>query len=259
MTTTALVSITTALAQKLDISGDGAELVETLKATAFKGNVSDAQMTALLVVANQHRLNPWTKEIYAFPDKNNGIIPVVGVDGWSRIINQHPQFDGVEFEQTGESCTCRIYRKDRAHPTTITEFMKECSRGTGPWQTHPRRMLRHKAFIQCARIAFGYSGIYDDDEAIRIAEARDADDDGVIDVPARPAKKAAAPAFDLNNALAEIAAAPTHTALTNVAKACWKAAPEEAREQIVEAGKKRRAELEAAEPPAQPEEQGQEG
>ena len=257
--TTALVSLTTALAKKLDIGGDGAELVETLKATAFKGNVSDAQMTALMVVANQYGLNPWTKEIYAFPDRQNGIVPVVGVDGWSRIINQHPQFDGVEFEQSGESCTCSIYRKDRKHPTRITEFMKECSRGTGPWQTHPRRMLRHKAFIQCARIAFGYSGIYDDDEAIRIAEA---DDDGVIDVPARPSRpaaKAAAPAFDLAGALAEIAAAPTPLALTNVARAYWKAAPEEVREQIHAARNKRAAELEAAEQTAQPEEQAQEG
>ena len=33
-------------------------------------------------------------------------------------------------------------------------------------------MLRHKAFIQAARMAFGFSGIYDEDEAERIAEAR---------------------------------------------------------------------------------------
>jgi len=31
-------------------------------------------------------------------------------------------------------------------------------------------MLRHKALIQCARIAFGFSGIYDEDEAARIVE-----------------------------------------------------------------------------------------
>ena len=33
------------------------------------------------------------------PDRNNGIVPVVGVDGWSRIINDNPQFDGMV--QTG--------------------------------------------------------------------------------------------------------------------------------------------------------------
>jgi phage recombination protein Bet len=165
----ALVSLTTKLAQRLDM-GDGSGLIETLKATAFKGQVTDAQMTALMVVANQYGLNPWTRELYAFPDKNNGIVPVVGVDGWSRIMNDHPQFDGIEFAQDNDKCTCTIYRKDRSHPVSATEYMDECKRGTQPWQSHPRRMLRHKAMIQCARLAFGFGGIYDQDEAERIVE-----------------------------------------------------------------------------------------
>lgn len=48
---TALTTLTSQLASKLNM-GDGSQLVETLKATAFKGQVSDAQMTALMVVAN---------------------------------------------------------------------------------------------------------------------------------------------------------------------------------------------------------------
>jgi hypothetical protein len=35
-------------------------------------------------------------------------------------------------------------------------------------------MLRHKAMIQAARIAFGFAGIYDEDEAQRIASVTDA-------------------------------------------------------------------------------------
>lgn len=146
------------------------DLTQVLKATAFRGQVSDAQMSALLIVASQYGLNPWTKEIYAFPDQNNGIVPVVGVDGWSRIINSHPQFDGMDFQQDDESCTCIMYRKDRNHPVKVTEYMSECKRGVKPWQSHPKRMLRHKAMIQCARLAFGYVGIFDLDEAERIAE-----------------------------------------------------------------------------------------
>lgn len=166
-----VISNATKLAASLGLGGDPRELVETLKATAFRGQVSDAQMAALLIVASQYGLNPWIKELYAFPDKNNGIVPVVGVDGWSRIINGHPQFDGLDFEQDGESCTCIIYRKDRNHPIRVTEWLDECKRGTGPWQSHPKRMLRHKAMIQCSRIAFGFVGIYDQDEAERIVEA----------------------------------------------------------------------------------------
>ena len=168
----ALVTLSSKLATALNMGADGAELIQVLKSTAFRGQVSDAQMTALLIVAQQHGLNPWTKEIYAFPDQRNGIVPVVGVDGWARIINTHPQFDGMDFEQDAESCTCAIYRKDRSRPIRVTEWMAECRRpNVGPWQSHPRRMLRHKAIIQCARLAFGFGGIYDEDEAQRIVDS----------------------------------------------------------------------------------------
>lgn len=163
-------------------------LLTTLKNTAFKvseGEASNEQMVALMVVADQHGLNPFTREIYAFPSQG-GVVPVVGVDGWSRIINSHPQFDGMDFQQDDESCTCIMYRKDRAHPIQVTEYMAECKRNTQPWNSHPKRMLRHKAMIQCARIAFSFSGIYDPDEAEIIA----ANDESVIDVtPPRPERR----------------------------------------------------------------------
>lgn len=205
----ALTTLTSKLATRFDM-GDGDGLIGTLKATAFKGQVSDAQMVALLVVANQFGLNPWTKEIYAFPDKNNSIVPVVGVDGWARIINEHPAFDGMDFQQDAESCTCIIYRKDRSHPIKVTEWMDECRRGTGPWQSHPKRMLRHKAMIQAARVAFGYGGIFDHDEAERIVESAQTK---TID----PATGEVV-GFALGAALAEVDAAESLDALAEV----WK-------------------------------------
>jgi phage recombination protein Bet len=147
------------------------KMLATLKATVFKGDISNEQMIALLAVADQHGLNPFLKEIYAFPDKG-GIVPVVGVDGWSRILNEQPQFDGIEFVQDDEKCTAIIHRKDRSHPVKVTEYLAECKRETAPWKSHPRRMLRHKAMIQAARLAFGFTGIYDPDEAERIRESR---------------------------------------------------------------------------------------
>lgn len=169
---TALTTLTNKFAERFGLGSNQTELIDTLKATAFKGgNVTDAQMTALMLVAQQYNLNPWLKEIYAFPDKG-GIVPIVGVDGWARIMNDHPQFDGMEFEQDDVSCTCIIFRKDRTHPTKATEYMAECRRQNAqPWNSHPKRMLRHKAMIQCARLAFGFGGIYDQDEAERIVES----------------------------------------------------------------------------------------
>jgi phage recombination protein Bet len=159
---------------------DPSKVMGTLKATCFKGNVSDEQMMALLIVADQYGLNPFTKEIYAFPDKNNGIVPVVGVDGWIRIINSNPDFESMTFldgelDEKGIPVfiECTITLKNRAAPMVVKEYFAECSRNTGPWQSHPRRMLRHKAIIQCARLALGFVGIYDPDEAERVANAID--------------------------------------------------------------------------------------
>lgn len=52
MSNNALVELTNKLSTTLGMGANGVELYNTLKATAFKGPVTDAQMTALLVVAN---------------------------------------------------------------------------------------------------------------------------------------------------------------------------------------------------------------
>lgn len=193
------------------------QLLGILKATAFKvpkntPEVTNEQMAALLVVADQFGLNPFTKEIYAFPDKKNGIVPVVGVDGWSRIINDHDQSDGFEFNESEDivedkdkkhkPCPawieCVIYRKDRSKPIKVREYFDEVYRppfkGTdyetsGPWQSHTKRMLRHKALIQAARLAYGFTGIYDEDEAQRIIEH---DVTPTSTTPSEPPKKGVA-------------------------------------------------------------------
>lgn len=205
----AIVKLTGQLAARFGVEGSEAELYQTLKATAFKGNVTDAQFTTLMVVANQYKLNPFTKELFAFPDKQNGIVPVVGVDGWSRILNDHPQFDGLEFAEAEETVTpaggkpcptwieCIIYRKDRRHPIRIREHLDEVYREPiktkdgrivdTPWQSHTKRFLRHKAMIQAARIAFGFAGIYDQDEAERIVSNQEA---SAFDKPAEREVKA---------------------------------------------------------------------
>jgi hypothetical protein len=162
------------MADRLNV--EPAKLLDTLKNTVFKGATND-ELLALVVVANQYGLSPFLKEIYAFPAKGGGIVPVVSVDGWIRMMNDHPQFDGVDFEWEREggkliSCTAIIHRKDRAHPTRVTEYLSECKRNTDPWKME-HRMLRHKATIQGARVAFGFSGIMEEDEADRMNGTRD--------------------------------------------------------------------------------------
>jgi phage recombination protein Bet len=141
---------------------------------------TQADLDRLLLLSERLGLDPLNNEIYATeisPDsgKKARIVYVVGVDGWSKVINSHPQFDGMKFVESAPGddelplyFECTIFRKDRKVATSIREYMYEAHTGQGAWLTHPRRMLRHKAMIQCARICFGLSGIYDSDEAHRV-------------------------------------------------------------------------------------------
>lgn len=191
---------------------DADKMLETLKQTAFKQRppkgggevkvVSTEQMMALLVIAQEYGLNPFTREIYAFPSEN-GIVPIIGFDGWVRLINKRPELDYMEIREAPEGTAqddyfveVEIKRKDRSRPTVAREYLKECYRDTGPWNEMPRRMTRHKAIIQCGRIAFGYAGVFDPDDAERVYA-------NAIDVTPRkpsgkqatrePQRKAAAP------------------------------------------------------------------
>jgi hypothetical protein len=166
---------------------DQDKMLETLKATAFRQRGKDnkpppeitgEQMVALLTVAERYGLDPFVKQIYAFPNQAGGIEPIVPIDGWLKLINEHPQmlslaltYGPAEAGEPPSWIECAIKRKDRPDPIVIREYMAECYRDTGPWKSHPARMLRHKAIIQCGRVAFALTGIYDPDEAERIHDA----------------------------------------------------------------------------------------
>jgi phage recombination protein Bet len=172
----------------------------TVRATCMRPDKNGKMPTreefaAFLLVAREYHLNPITKEIHAFVGKGGGVVPIVSIDGWVNLINSHGQLDGIQFEMHHsdngalEACTCRIFRKDRTHPVEVTEYLSECYRATDAWKM-PHRMLRHKSLIQCARYAFGFAGIYDEDEGERIVEAQQRE---VSITPPKAPKAPAAP------------------------------------------------------------------
>lgn len=157
------------------LSVEPAKLLETLKSTVFQ-KATNEELLALVTVANEYGLNPFLKELYAFPAKGGGIVPIVSVDGWNKMLIRQPEFDGIEFEFTDDeagnpvSCTAIIYVKNRTRPVKITEYFAECKRNTDPWNNMPRRMLRNRTLCQASRVAFGFSGIYNDDEASTVID-----------------------------------------------------------------------------------------
>jgi hypothetical protein len=54
--------------------------------------------------------------------------------------------------------------KGRGHPVEVTEYFSECKRNTDPWNNMPRRMLRNRTLCQGARMAFGFSGVFHEEE-----------------------------------------------------------------------------------------------
>jgi phage recombination protein Bet len=177
LTVAAQSSAIVTMAERFGVEGN-ALFLTSLKNVAFKApNVTNEQLMALVVVANQYKLNPFTRELYAFPDRGGGIVPIVSIDGWLRIINEQPQLDGIEYREGIDDDGKRygeatVHRKDRTVPTVVREYLHEVQRSTDPWKQHTHRMLRHKTYIQAARVAFGFAGIYEPDEADRILQSQ---------------------------------------------------------------------------------------
>ena len=174
------------------------ELLNTLAQTAFRqqnGSVpTREQLLSLLSVADSYDLNPFIRQIYGLSDRRGGVLPVISVDGWTRVMNSYPQSDGMEFcypdelvqfDEAMKPChpwmECIVHRKDREHAIRVREYLDELYRPAvikngkkfpGPWQTCPKRMLRHKCQIQAIRIAYGLSGLFEPDEAERLLETQ---------------------------------------------------------------------------------------
>lgn len=164
--------------------------VQALTRTALSSLVtwSKLELETLLVAAERLGLNPLGREVFLVRDVDaldEPAVIVVGVDGWSRVLNAHKKFAGMEFRESEELIDgvpawieCTLHRWDRRVPTRVREYLSE-ARGTSlAWLSHPRRMLRHKALVQCARLAFGLVGAYDHDEAQQVLESRRAERKG---------------------------------------------------------------------------------
>ena len=139
---------------------------------------SNEELMVLLLVCENFGLNPFNREIFAFRGKGGEIVPVVSLDGWAKIVRSQKDFNGVSFrfsettvkvagcnQELPEFVECAMRLKGVDEAIVIQEFMVECFNDKSPvWRKWPRRMLRTRAFIQCARLAFSLTGLYDEGE-----------------------------------------------------------------------------------------------
>ena len=118
-------------------------------------------LVMLRTMQNLH-LDPLNEEI-SFTQYEDGHWQVfITIEGCSKLLNQHGQFNGLIFNQAEtfidgipEWIECSIYRRDRIIPITVREYLIEVRSEKEIWQKMPRRMLRHRALQQCVRLAMG--------------------------------------------------------------------------------------------------------
>lgn len=155
-----------------EVCGTEAAEAREVLSTTLMPNASRAEVLAFIAVCGQYQLNPLRKEIHAFSSQGK-IVPIVGVDGWLSIANRHPDHEAIETEELREgghliAVKASVWKKGSSRPTTATEYLSECQRGTQPWKQWPTRMLTNKAMIQAIRRAYAVSGIMEPDEAERM-------------------------------------------------------------------------------------------
>jgi hypothetical protein len=119
-------------------------------------------LLALLRIAKEHNLDPLKEEVALALYDESCWQAYITVEGYCKILNSHPAFNGITFSQSEEDSNgiptwmeCSIYRKDRILPIVVREYFEEVKTEQAIWQKMPRRMLRHRVMQQCARLAVG--------------------------------------------------------------------------------------------------------
>jgi hypothetical protein len=100
----------------------------------------------LLAACLRYNLSPTGREIFLVPDHAAGApLLVVGVDGWSRVLNEHTQFAGMRFRESDKLLDgipawieCTIHRRDRRVATVGREYLCAVRGTTSVWITRPR-------------------------------------------------------------------------------------------------------------------------
>lgn len=120
-------------------------------------------------------LDPATSEVSPLVQRDR-ISLIIGVDGWTRIANRDPNFDGIEYKFSEETVKAGshevpkyidtfVYFKNRSHASFWRTPYDEAFRSTSPvWSSMPLQMLQNRATTNAIKRAFGLAGIVDNED-----------------------------------------------------------------------------------------------
>jgi phage recombination protein Bet len=143
------------------------EVIDTIKRTVAKG-ASDAELAQFLEVCKATGLNPFLREVW-YVGATKTIM--AARDGYLRIANEHPQFDGIESytidDPSGDPLkgVCIVYRKDRNHPIKMEAKFKEYNKPkSNVWQQYPSAMIIKVAEVLALKRSFSINGVVTPEE-----------------------------------------------------------------------------------------------
>ena len=189
------------------------DMVETVKQTVCRG-ATDAQLKIFIEVCKATGLNPFLKEIWFVP--NVGVM--AGRDGYLRIANDHPMFDGMSTTVERDSdgipikATCSVWRKDRAHPITCEAFYNEYKKNSQVWTTYKSAMISKVAEVLALKRSFSINGIVTEEE---IGEQKLQAQDAQQDVAQRKIKELSAAQIGIREASSTQSKPGTSAALSS--------------------------------------------
>ena len=140
-------------------------MLNTLKETVCKG-ATVPQFRMFIEVCKRTGLDPFLREIWVVP----GVGVMAGRDGYLRVANEHPMFDGMDtkVERDAQSkpvkATCSVYRKDRSHPITCEAYYNEYKKAGNVWQTYPSAMISKVAEVLALKRSFSINGVVTEEE-----------------------------------------------------------------------------------------------
>jgi hypothetical protein len=120
--------------------------------------LSDHELFQGMSLIARFELDPITREIYVTRDGKGRLLTIVGIDGWIKILDRTPHYDGfdqeLEFSEDGKTLIAvetTIFSKERSRPAKYKAYANEYARVSGmvaksmPWHMLRLFSLRHAA------------------------------------------------------------------------------------------------------------------
>lgn len=162
------------------------EQIEAIRNTVAVG-ANNSELIMFLSLAKKYDLDPFAKEIWCV-QMGGKITIIAGRDGYLKIANCHPQFNGIESDVVCANdkffkdkdgvhhsyavqnrgaiigAYAIVYRKDRSHPVYVFAPYREYVKNSPVWRQYPSAMILKVAESMALKRAFSISGLVTQEE-----------------------------------------------------------------------------------------------